>query len=77
MYFSKDLWKTARHLVYLYTGSNFGEVMQDNLWRAVLGEIELSISRASYLTWFNKTRVLKQKDGVIVIGVPNVFIKKR
>jgi len=77
MYFSKDLWKTARHLVYLYTGSNFGEVMQDNLWRAVLGEIELSISRASYLTWFNKTRVLKQKDGVIVIGVPNVFIKQQ
>ncbi|HUD06377.1 MAG TPA: chromosomal replication initiator protein DnaA [Candidatus Saccharimonadales bacterium] len=49
--------------------------MQDGLWQAVLGEIELSISRASYLTWFKNTRLLRQKDNVLVVGVPNVFIK--
>lgn len=51
--------------------------MQDGLWRAVLGEIELSVSRASYVTWFKNTRLLKQQDEVLVIGVPNVFVKQQ
>src|SRR5690554_3560582 len=51
--------------------------MQDGLWQAVLGEIELSVSRASYLTWFKNTRLLKHKDDMLVIGVPNVFIKQQ
>jgi chromosomal replication initiator protein len=51
--------------------------MQDGLWQAVLGEIELSVSRASYLTWFKNTTLLRQKDDIIIIGVPNVFIKQQ
>ncbi len=51
--------------------------MQDHLWQAVLGEIELSVSRASYVTWFKNTQLLKQKDNVLTIGVPNVFIKQQ
>jgi chromosomal replication initiator protein len=51
--------------------------MQDNLWQAVLGEIELSISHASFITWFKNTKLLKQKDDMLVVGVPNVFIKQQ
>lgn len=51
--------------------------MQENLWQAVLGEIELSVSRASFVTWFKNTRLLRYKDGVLVVGVPNVFIKQQ
>jgi chromosomal replication initiator protein len=51
--------------------------MQDNLWQAVLGEIELSISHASFITWFKNTKLLKQKDKILVVGVPNVFIKQQ
>lgn len=51
--------------------------MQDNLWQTVLGEVELSVTRASYITWFKNTRMLRQKDGVLVVGVPNVFIKQQ
>jgi chromosomal replication initiator protein len=51
--------------------------MQDNLWQAVLGEIELSVSHASFITWFKQTQLLKNKGGAIVIGVPNVFIKQQ
>lgn len=51
--------------------------MQDNLWQTVLGEIELSVSRGSYVTWFKNTRLLRHKDNVLVIGVPNVFIKQQ
>jgi len=51
--------------------------MQDNLWQAVLGEIELSVSHASFITWFKNTQLLRQKDSVLIIGVPNVFIKQQ
>lgn len=51
--------------------------MQDKLWQAVLGEIELTVSRGSFVTWFKNTRLLRHKDNVLVIGVPNVFIKQQ
>lgn len=51
--------------------------MQDNLWQTVLGEIELTVSRGAYVTWFKNTRLLRHKDNVMVIGVPNVFIKQQ
>ncbi len=51
--------------------------MHDALWQAVLGEIELTVSRGSYVTWFKNTYLLKNKDGLLVIGVPNVFIKQQ
>lgn len=51
--------------------------MQDSLWQAVLGEIEVSVSRASFVTWFKKTRLLRYKDDILVVGVPNVFIKQQ
>ncbi len=50
---------------------------QDSLWQAVLGEIELSVSRGNYVTWFKNTCLLKQADDIAVIGVPNIFIKQQ
>lgn len=52
-------------------------MQQDNLWQAVLGEIELSVSRGNYVTWFKNTCLLKQADKTAVIGVPNIFIKQQ
>jgi len=49
----------------------------DSLWRTVLGEVELSISRGSFVTWFRNTVLLKYDDESIVIGVPSVFIKNQ
>lgn len=51
--------------------------MQNGLWQAVLGEIELSISRGNFVTWFKNTTILKHDASTIVIGVPNVFIKQQ
>lgn len=52
--------------------------MQDiNLWQAVLGEIELSVSHGNFVTWFKNTQLLQGTDSVVVIGVPNVFIKQQ
>jgi chromosomal replication initiator protein len=50
---------------------------QSNLWQAVLGEIELSVSRGNYMTWFKNTCLLKQNPDHFVVGVPNVFIKQQ
>ena len=52
-------------------------MQDDRLWQAVLGEIELSVSRGNYITWFKSTKLLKNKDGVVVVGVANVFLKQQ
>ena len=52
-------------------------MQQDRLWQAVLGDIEISLSRGNYLTWFKNTQLMKQQDDQVVIGVPNVFIKQQ
>lgn len=52
-------------------------MQQDSLWQAVLGEIELSVSRGNFVTWFKNTRLLKQSGDSVVVGVPNIFIKQQ
>jgi chromosomal replication initiator protein len=51
--------------------------MSSPLWQTVLGEIELSVSRGNYLTWFKNTSLVQQTDELVIIGVPNVFIKQQ
>ena len=47
------------------------------LWQAVLGEIELSVSRGNFVTWFKNTQLIRYKDEVAVIGVANIFVKNQ
>jgi len=47
------------------------------LWQTVLGEIELSISRGNFMTWFKNTSLVSHNDEQAVIGVPNIFIKQQ
>ncbi len=51
--------------------------MEDKLWQTVLGEIELSVSRGSFVTWFKNTLLLEVNDGHAVVGVPNIFGKQQ
>lgn len=46
------------------------------LWKAALGEIQLNISKANFLTWFKDTFIVDQKDKTIYIGVPSNFAKE-
>jgi chromosomal replication initiator protein len=52
-------------------------MQQDSLWQAVLGEIEVSVSRGNFMTWFKNTRLLRHDDRTVVVGVPNIFIKQQ
>lgn len=48
----------------------------EELWQSALGEIELSISKANFITWFKNTSVLSIKEGHAVVAVPNGFAKE-
>lgn len=47
----------------------------EQLWQAVLGELELSISRAQFLTWFKNTYISQLEEDKVIIAVPNSFAK--
>lgn len=47
----------------------------DALWQAVLGEIELTISHASFATWFTNTSLESVDGSRVTVQVPNIFIK--
>jgi chromosomal replication initiator protein len=45
------------------------------LWQAVLGELELLLSRANFTTWFKNTSIIDKDNGRVIVGVPNTFTK--
>ena len=47
----------------------------EQLWQAVLGEIELSLSRANFTTWFKNTFISSCENGKAIVCVPNTFTK--
>lgn len=49
----------------------------EGLWQSVLGEIELSVSKGSYLTWFKNTELLRCDSDAVIVGVQNIFIKQQ
>ena len=48
----------------------------EQIWQAVLGELEIGISRVNFITWFKNTFIYSIEDGVVTISVPNDFTKK-
>ncbi len=49
---------------------------KEELWQAVLAQIQLTISQANFATWFKDTGILSYKDGETIISVPNSFAKE-
>lgn len=47
----------------------------EQLWQAILGEIELGLSRANFTTWFKNTFISSRENGKVIICVPNTFTK--
>ena len=52
--------------------------MVDNkrLWQGVLGEAEIVLSKANFNTWFKNTEIIDVSDKLVLIRVPNTFIKE-
>ncbi|MFH1171119.1 MAG: chromosomal replication initiator protein DnaA [bacterium] len=47
----------------------------EQLWQAVLGELELTISKANFTTWFRNTFIASCDSGEVIVAVPNTFTK--
>ena len=48
----------------------------EELWQAVLAQIQLNISQANFATWFKDTRIVNRDKEKIIIFVPNSFAKE-
>jgi chromosomal replication initiator protein len=46
------------------------------LWQAALGELEVTISRANFATWFRNTAIIANEDGHVTIAVPHIMAKQ-
>lgn len=47
--------------------------MQHSLWQSVLGEIELTVPHATFVTWFKNTELIESTNEQVTIAVPNIF----
>ncbi len=45
------------------------------VWEHALVDIELSVSRANFSTWFKGTHIIKIEEGTVYMGVPSQFYK--
>lgn len=43
------------------------------LWQAILGSLEVSLSKANFNTWFKNTSIAEQGPDFIIISVPSAF----
>lgn len=48
----------------------------DQVWKAVLGEIELNLSRVNFVTWFKDTFISQFENNAVIVCVPSAFVKK-
>lgn len=48
----------------------------DQVWQSLLGEIEINLSRANFVTWFKDTFISSFEEGRVVVCVPNAFVKR-
>ncbi len=43
------------------------------LWQAILGSLEVSLSKANFNTWFKNTSIVEKGGDFIIVGVPSAF----
>lgn len=46
------------------------------IWQAVLAELEVSISKANFTTWFKNTELAAYQNQQVIVSVPNLFAKE-
>ena len=47
-----------------------------DIWQSVLNDIELNISRASFITWFKNSSLIKKDGSTVVVACHNSFTKE-
>jgi chromosomal replication initiator protein len=49
---------------------------KEEIWQAVLAQVQLMTSPANFSTWFQNTKISSLENGKVVISVPNSFVKE-
>ncbi|MDD4467151.1 MAG: chromosomal replication initiator protein DnaA [Candidatus Pacebacteria bacterium] len=49
---------------------------KEDLWQAVLAQIQFNVSQANFSTWFKNTEISKKDGGKIIVSVSNSFVKE-
>jgi len=44
------------------------------IWKRVLGELQIQVSKANYNTWLSESQGLSYSDDTLVVGVPSIFV---
>jgi len=45
------------------------------LWDLALAQMELTVSDASFASWFRNSEITKMEDGIVYVGIENVFAR--
>lgn len=45
------------------------------LWQAIIGDLEVTLSKMTFGTWFKNTGIIEKNDDYIVVGVPSNFTR--
>lgn len=48
----------------------------EQIWQSVLGEMEISLSKVNFITWFKDTFISSFENNRAIICVPNAFVKR-
>lgn len=51
-------------------------MIKEELWQAVLAQVQLNTSPANFATWFKDTKIISCEKGEVVISTPNSFAKE-
>ncbi len=47
-----------------------------NIWKTILTELELTVTRANFATWLKCTHLIEALDTTLIVGAPNIFTKE-
>jgi len=53
-----------------------GKLSPDQVWQAVLGELQLQLTGATFSTWLGRAHLAGYKDGLFTVGVHNEHAKE-
>ena len=48
---------------------------REQLWQSTLGELELTVSKIHFTTWFKNTFIIEWNEDTVIVAVPNNFTK--
>ena len=50
-------------------------MQSEQLWQAVLGQLQMELSKSTFETWVRETTLVTHEDGAFVVGTPNAYAR--